>query len=603
MSNNADAEGGVQGIVSGVPAASLPPQQEPFDINAWLRQNAEKTQQREQRSQPAAAQPISITESTRFGRAVLEQHAEEMAATQPGSRNTELNRHALIVGHYVAGGEINEGEAVAVLGEAARQAGMTEGNDTIMPTIRSGLEAGKRDPQSAPPGGEWGEPAGTFSWDADNGGAGDGDDASSSWHEVDLSGYLDGTFQPPVADLLPRSDGVCLFYRGLTHSLHGESESGKSLVIQAECARVISGDGHVLYVDYESDPASVVQRLLALGATREAIRRCFHYVEPTIDPTRDPAAFLGTLDAHPYDLAVLDGVTEALSQRAGQTNSNDDLTRWSRELPNAIARRTRAAVVQIDHVTKNADTRGRFAIGGQAKMAAITGAAYSVEVRKPLGRGLRGEIVLRVGKDRPGYVREHCGAFRPSDRTQEAARITVDGTTAGRIVVSVDPPVTVDADRPFRPTSIMEKVSRRLEAGGPANRSEFRSGFGKTEYVLLALDILQAEGYITTEVGARNAKLHRHVRPYREVEDAQSDCFAGNRSAVALHESAPLTCSRLKTGNTGTGQSPVPGTGREQVGNREQVDVTGNLCRVCGEPMVDTGEGYDTHPSCIGGLS
>ena len=84
----------------------------------------------------------------------------------------------------------------------------------------------------------------------------------------------------------------------------------------------------------------------------------------------------------------------------------------------------------IDHVTKNSDSRGRFAIGAQAKLAGLDGAAYTIEVRKPLGRGMEGALSVRVAKDRPGAVRPNCGAYRASDRTQEAAYVVVDSTAA-----------------------------------------------------------------------------------------------------------------------------------------------------------------------------
>ena len=50
-------------------------------------------------------------------------------------------------------------------------------------------------------------------------------------------------------------------YPGLTHSVHGESESGKSLIVQAECARLVNAGQRVLYLDFESDQQSVLDRL------------------------------------------------------------------------------------------------------------------------------------------------------------------------------------------------------------------------------------------------------------------------------------------------------------------------------------------------------
>ena len=58
-------------------------------------------------------------------------------------------------------------------------------------------------------------------------------------------------------------------------------------------------------------------------------------------------------------------------------------------------------------------------------MAAITGAAYTVEILQPLGVGMRGVVGLRIAKDRPGQVRNLCGVFRKSDRTQTAARVVI----------------------------------------------------------------------------------------------------------------------------------------------------------------------------------
>lgn len=76
--------------------------------------------------------------------------------------------------------------------------------------------------------------------------------------------------------------------------------------------------------------------------------------------------------ARPYDLAVIDGVTEAFAVFGVSSVDNDEVTTWGRQVPRKIAQRTGAAVVVVDHVTKG---RGRFAIGAQAKMSYLTGAS------------------------------------------------------------------------------------------------------------------------------------------------------------------------------------------------------------------------------------
>jgi len=114
-----------------------------------------------------------------------------------------------------------------------------------------------------------------------------------------------------------------------------------------------------------------------------------------------------------------------------------------RQFPKRIATRTGAAVVTIDHVNKSTDTRGRFAIGGQAKLAALDGAAYLIEPLDALAPGKVGKIAMRVTKDRPGGIRKHAVNYRKSDRTQEAAIIKMDAT-GDQLKFWVNTPESID---------------------------------------------------------------------------------------------------------------------------------------------------------------
>lgn len=367
----------------------------------------------------------------------------------------------------------------------------------------------------------------------------DEDTITPTWDRLDLTTILDGTFTPQLPEYMPRTDGPALIYPGRVHSFHGESESGKSMAIQAEAARVITLGQDVLYIDFESDADTVVGRLLEMGVTPELIGKHFDYRRPEINPqnaSHELRAFYLMLE-QTYALAVIDGVTEALHVFGAATKDNDELTGWIRAVPKAIARHTGAAVVLIDHVTKDADTRGRFAIGGQAKMAALDGAAYVVEVAEPLGRGLRGVTILRVAKDRPGSVRPHAGTFRKTDRTQEAARVVIDSRSAGRIQVTVEPPATAldgpdGTPAPFRPTALMERVSTSLELHQePISTSRLLAGVtGNEKATTVALEILVAERFVKRTSGPRNANMYQSVRSYRQTEDELSDRFRGSNS-------------------------------------------------------------------------
>lgn len=350
-----------------------------------------------------------------------------------------------------------------------------------------------------------------------------------SWEPLDLSGYLDGSYQPEEATIMTRTDGVGLIYPGLVHDFHGESESGKSLVAQAVCAGLIM-DGHeVIYLDFESAAGPMAQRMLTFGLTPEQIVNQFIYVRPELNPyaLTETEAFKRLLSRRPA-LVILDGVTDALVQFGAGSDSNDEITKWHRYVPRTIADRTGAALILIDHVVKSSESRGRFAIGGQAKLATIDGASYAVEIEEPIGKGMRGLIVLRIGKDRPGTIRPECGSWRASDRSQEAVRVVIDSAAEpGRIRWEFQPPESsindapADQRRPWLPTGAMERASREVERapGGRFKRAELikvlEARYGTERRVLgQAVSVLSADGYLAEE-----GPWYVHVKPYHQPGD------------------------------------------------------------------------------------
>lgn len=355
-------------------------------------------------------------------------------------------------------------------------------------------------------------------------------DQHNSWQRQAVDAILDGTHVPEAAALLPRDDGVGLFYAGRTHSIHAESESGKSLLVQHEAARLLNAGQSVAYLDFESDAASVVRRLLDLGADPEAIRQRFDYRRPEVAPAPgrpEGVEWAGLLRTE-YALVIVDGVTEAMDILAPKSpggDLNERIAGFLRRYPGRIAEHTGAAVVLIDHVVKNTENRGRHAYGGQHKMNGLTGAAYTVEVKTQPRRGHVGELHLFVAKDRPAGIRPHCGPMRP-DRTQLAAVVTID-STGERMKVSVAAPgMDVEAgSTTFRPTFLMERVSRWLQAHpGAHSRTEITDTVqGNKSALLTALDVLAAEGYVTVTEQPRGTKMiqrdYTFVRLFTEDDD------------------------------------------------------------------------------------
>lgn len=366
-----------------------------------------------------------------------------------------------------------------------------------------------------------------------------------SWAPVDLGPFLDGSWEPEQPTMLKRTDGRFLIYPGLVHDFHGESESGKSLVAQALCAELMLQGQQVVYLDFESGPGPVAGRMMSLGVHPEILRALFTYIRPEVNPyaLAEVDAFRDLLTTRPA-LVIIDGVTDALVQSGVGSKENDEITRWHRAVPRMITNRTGAALILIDHVSKDAE-RGRFAIGGSAKMATIDGASYTVEMVEPIGRGLRGSVVLRIGKDRPGTIRPHCGQWRAKDRTQEAATMVIDSTAdPNRILFTLVPPASSvhhgvdeggDGDyrhpvKVSRPTVLMERISRWMESHEPEEglpavtleRTEGLASKANAAAMKRAVAALREEGYLVEE--HRRLKLATY---YRQHLDPESDKFTG----------------------------------------------------------------------------
>lgn len=371
----------------------------------------------------------------------------------------------------------------------------------------------------------------------------------STWKRIDLGAIARGNNEAQQPTIFVRSDGRFLLYPGLTHSFHGESESGKSLILQWVCVIEIKQGHHVLYLDYESDPVSVTRRLLDMGATAEEIETYFDYRLPETAPDATPgdrSAFLGLLTPDKYSLAVIDGVTASIGTFGVSSQSNDDVNAWTRKLPRAIATRTGAAVAMVDHVTKDKDSRGRYAIGAQAKMADITGAAYMVEPDKdsPVGKGIVGRIRLRIGKDRPSEVRRYCTDYRAGDHSHLVGDVIVD-STGDTLSLTLVPGVgkQLDAsDATARRPKLMESISRSIEAAMADGETEWSAAAierrvkGQAARIRASVKVLVTEGHL-----ANNPINNRltFVRQYREADDMEVSHEMPSGDPLAIgHEAA-----------------------------------------------------------------
>lgn len=301
------------------------------------------------------------------------------------------------------------------------------------------------------------------------------EETESTWKPVELADYYDGKVLMPVADILKRTDGVGLIYAGRVHSFYGESESGKSWLAQIATAELLKNDQKVTYIDFESDASDIVGRLKSLGVSRANLLQYLTYIRPESARNADDPYWANIVKPKSAELVVIDGVTESLTMWGGETKDNDTITRWMRVFPRTVAVESGAAVVLIDHITKNSETRGRFAIGGQAKLATIDGSAFLVEPIEVLSPGRVGTLTVRVTKDRPGYVRKNAGMWRKSDRTQEAAIVTIDSTRElMQYIIAV--PRTEDEVEETKERSKLHELMTFIHDNPGCNRRIIQSG-------------------------------------------------------------------------------------------------------------------------------
>ena len=377
--------------------------------------------------------------------------------------------------------------------------------------------------------------------------------ASPSWQFEDLAQLASGIELPPTPTVFQREDGQGLFYRGAVNDLHGEPGCGKSMIAQIATAQELKADRDVIYIDYEDSARNVVKRLLLLGVSGEQIIGHMHYVRPSAKPS-SPTSLGGwreTLDyADTATLAIIDGVTSCLAYAGLDSNSGDDIAAWYNTMPRLISA-CGPAVVLIDHVVKSKDNRGRYAGGSMQKLALIDGISYSVDMTKPVGKGVKGTIVIKSGKDRISEIEEHCAVSWSSNGShlREAARIEIDSTDPKLMRVTIARPNMMPSDDrqakrdDFRPTGLMEKISQLVEnAIEEPSQSELfdalkSDGSGaKTAIMSKAIRLLLEEGYVTNRASRHNRACYRSARPYRQIDDPKSDSFVDRMSREEVSE-------------------------------------------------------------------
>lgn len=240
---------------------------------------------------------------------------------------------------------------------------------------------------------------------------------------ADIGALLDGDdIGTPMPDYMICNDGLGLFYAGQVNIVMGDPEGGKTLLAQAGAVQVLNAGQRVAMIDCDHNgKAATVARLLDLGASEAALRdpQRFRYCDP--DDADHVAAVVRDLRTRPVQFVIVDSIGELLPMYGANSNNADEYTGVNRAVLVPLAR-VGAAVIGIDHLAKNPESRQMGATGTAAKKRTVGGTALRVSVAEPFAPGKGGAAHVTIVKDRHGGLR----ANRPTgDREPLAATFRI----------------------------------------------------------------------------------------------------------------------------------------------------------------------------------
>lgn len=346
-----------------------------------------------------------------------------------------------------------------------------------------------------------------------------------SWRPVDLQAALEGRELEPRPSILARDEGdLCFFYEAKRHAIVAEPESAKTFLCLQVGAGELEQGRSFLFFDFESDVRQIVGRLRTLGVSTEAIRDGLIYMRPDEPFTEQAWQDIEEViqDRSPR-VAIFDGTNEAMGLQGLKLTDNDDVATWGRMLPRRLTG-LGLLTVETDHVTKDKETRGHWAIGGQAKKAGVD-VQYTLRVISHPAPGRDGAVALYVAKDRPGYLR----AAQNADKQIAVMRLRSEGE---RLAISFDAPP--DQGGTFRPTFLMARLYEAVCANPGLTTRALRDIVpGKNSAKQTALELLIAEGNIIRKPEGA-AQLHYPGEPYSEGNHSGtgSHPVSGNRAPV-----------------------------------------------------------------------
>jgi hypothetical protein len=321
-----------------------------------------------------------------------------------------------------------------------------------------------------------------------------------SWLPQNLADLPD---QPPEP---PTLGGFGIVYHGKRHVFSGPQESAKTLAAYAigiETLRAIP-NRYIAIIDFEMGHRSARTRLRELGATNPELARIL-YIEPEVPANIDRIALLVALQPQ---LVIIDAAAGAYALQGLDDNNRGDVEKFAALYTNAFFQ-AGIATITLDHVVKNTETRGKYAIGSERKTGGVD-VHLGFDTILPIKRGSTGLYKITTHKDRDGWHERGRLADLHLTSHPDTHTITWEWRQTEH-----DPEGHVQL-----PTTLMERVSHFLEAQDePVTRNQIVLNVkGNAEFVRKAIDHLVGLKFAEEASGSNRARLYTVTRPFIRSE-------------------------------------------------------------------------------------
>ncbi len=365
--------------------------------------------------------------------------------------------------------------------------------------------------------------------------------------------WLTGRPMDPVgvaAEPLPALAGFPFLHAGTGAVIVGPTGGGRSSLIQACLYDAAQAGLRCAYLGHEVTEPEFNARAAVLAQKREQVvdeelreslsRVRYLNLESVLSQAwRDGEAWTEGISTA-YDVAAIDPLSAVASALDfAFDKSNDDYIRFYDRIVLPLTTRG-VTVVMVDNIGHAEDAKSR-AKGASAKQDRADLTFSCSPSSSPVGLTIKAQKVRSI---RAGHQRGDEWIFE-----KDTQRIESRG----------------DDRATFRPTHIMERVSRAIEDGEGLSGNAIRTTVGgRAEYVNLALELLVTEHFVEVH---KDGQAHRHhsVKAYREDADPANRVQpCPNR----VPDTVPDTVSNRVPNPVGIGHETGHGSGEAENGNR-----------------------------------